>query len=81
MSNLKKYIQKRKKDDTEFAKDFESGYEEFKIGEMLKQARVEVYQCPGCFTPKRIVKIHSLRYSYKSLLKRDSSATDYNLFL
>lgn len=42
MSDLKKYIQKRKKDDVEFAKDFESGYEEFKIGEMLKQARVEV---------------------------------------
>ncbi|MFA5427735.1 MAG: helix-turn-helix transcriptional regulator [Sulfurimonas sp.] len=42
MSDLKKYIQKRKKDDVDFAKDFDSGYEEFKIGEMLKQARVEV---------------------------------------
>ena len=42
MSDLKKYIDKRKKSDAEFAKDFESGYEEFKIGEMLKQARVEV---------------------------------------
>jgi ribosome-binding protein aMBF1 (putative translation factor) len=42
MSDLKKYIDKRKKDDVAFAKDFESGYEEFKIGEMLKQARVEV---------------------------------------
>jgi ribosome-binding protein aMBF1 (putative translation factor) len=42
MSDLKKYIQKRKKDDVDFAKNFESGYEEFKIGEMLKQARVEV---------------------------------------
>lgn len=42
MSDLKKYIQKRKKDDVNFAKNFESGYEEFKIGEMLKQARVEV---------------------------------------
>lgn len=42
MSDLKKYIDKRKKNDVAFAKDFESGYEEFKIGEMLKQARVEV---------------------------------------
>jgi ribosome-binding protein aMBF1 (putative translation factor) len=42
MSDLKKYIQKRKKDDVDFTKNFESGYEEFKIGEMLKQARVEV---------------------------------------
>lgn len=42
MSDLKKYIDKRKKNDVDFAKDFESGYEEFKIGEMLKQARVEV---------------------------------------
>lgn len=42
MSDLKKYIEKRKKDDSNFAKDFDSGYEEFKIGEMLKQARVDV---------------------------------------
>lgn len=42
MSDLKKYIDKRKKDDVDFAKKFDSGYEEFKIGEMLKQARVEV---------------------------------------
>ncbi|MBU4060166.1 helix-turn-helix domain-containing protein, partial [bacterium] len=32
----------RKNDDADFAKDFDSGYEEFKIGEMLKQARVDV---------------------------------------
>lgn len=42
MSDLGKYIQKRKENDLEFAKDFDSGYEEFKIGEMLKQARLEV---------------------------------------
>ncbi len=42
MSDLKKYIDKRKKDDVDFAKNFDAGYEEFKIGEMLKQARVEV---------------------------------------
>ena len=41
MSDLKNYITKRRKRDPEFAKDFESGYEQFKIGVMLKQAREE----------------------------------------
>lgn len=39
MSDLKKYIAKRKAKDAEFAKDYETGYEEFKIGVMLKMAR------------------------------------------
>jgi len=41
MSDLKKYISKRKKNDPEFANNFESGYEQFKIGVMLKIAREE----------------------------------------
>ena len=41
MSDLKKYVQKRKAIDKEFAKDFDEGYQEFKIGEILKQARIE----------------------------------------
>ena len=41
MSDLNKYIAKRKKSDAKFAKEFEEGYQEFKIGEMLKQARKE----------------------------------------
>ena len=41
MSDLKKYITKRKAKDLEFAKDFETGYQEFKIGVMLKMAREE----------------------------------------
>jgi len=39
MSDLGKYIRERKKKDIEFAKGFEEGYEEFKIGVMLRQAR------------------------------------------
>jgi HTH-type transcriptional regulator/antitoxin HipB len=39
MSDLKKYIAKRKAKDTEFAKHYETGYAEFKIGVMLKMAR------------------------------------------
>ena len=39
MSDLKKYIQKRKRTDKGFAIDFEKGYEDFKIGVILRQAR------------------------------------------
>jgi len=41
MSDLRKYIEERKKKDPDFAEGFESGYEQFKIGVMLKQAREE----------------------------------------
>ncbi len=41
MSDLQKYIKERKARDPEFAKDFDSGYEQFKIGVMLKQARLD----------------------------------------
>ncbi len=41
MSDLKKYIKTRKHKDSEFAKDFEQGYDEFKIGVLLKQARID----------------------------------------
>ncbi|MCD6311026.1 MAG: helix-turn-helix transcriptional regulator [Elusimicrobia bacterium] len=39
MSDLKKYIRKRKAKDSKFANQFDLGYEQFKIGAMLKQAR------------------------------------------
>ncbi len=39
MSDLKKYIVNRKKKDTKFAKGFDEGYEQFKIGVILRQAR------------------------------------------
>ena len=42
MSDLQKYIDKRKSQDNEFAKNFDSGYEEFKIGEMFKHTRKEL---------------------------------------
>ena len=41
MSDLKKYIDNRKKSDTSFAKDYDLGYSEFKIGVLLKRAREE----------------------------------------
>ena len=39
MSDLKKYIKKRKAKDPEFSENYETGYREFKIGVMLKMAR------------------------------------------
>jgi len=39
MSDLKKYISKRKANDPEFAKGYDEGFEEFKIGLILRQER------------------------------------------
>jgi ribosome-binding protein aMBF1 (putative translation factor) len=39
MSDLKKYIHKRKKKEKGFAKGYEEGYEQFKIGVILREAR------------------------------------------
>lgn len=41
MSDLKNYIKKRSKVDSEFAKDYEIGYNDFKIGLFLKDLRVK----------------------------------------
>ena len=41
MSDLQKYINKRKKKDKHFSKNYDSGYADFKIGIVLKQAREE----------------------------------------
>jgi HTH-type transcriptional regulator / antitoxin HipB len=41
MSDLTKYIKERKKRDRVFAKGFDGGYEQFKIGVILRQAREE----------------------------------------
>ena len=39
MSDLKQYINKRKEQDGDFSLNFDEGYQAFKIGIMLKQAR------------------------------------------
>ncbi len=41
MNALKQYVEKRKARDPEFAKNYETGYLEFKIGVLLRQAREE----------------------------------------
>ena len=41
MSDVEKYIKRRKESDPELAEDFDAGYEAFKIGAILRQARKE----------------------------------------
>ncbi len=41
MSDLIKYVENRKTKDSEFARNFDEGYQEFKIGVLLRQAREE----------------------------------------
>jgi len=41
MDDLERYIEERKKRDPEFADGFEIGYEQFKIGVILRVAREE----------------------------------------
>ena len=55
MSDLQKYIEKKKKQDSEFAKNFDRGYEEFKIGEILKQARKDM----GLSQEEVAIKLHT----------------------
>ncbi len=39
MSDLQKYIKKRKENDSDFALNFNEGYEEFRIGVLIRLAR------------------------------------------
>lgn len=39
MSDLKKYVAKRKKEDSEFAENYDIGFQNFKIGVLLKEMR------------------------------------------
>ncbi len=41
MSDIDRYIKRRKKTDPEFARGFDEGYRDFKIGVILRQAREE----------------------------------------
>ena len=41
MDDLDKYIEKRKKSSPQFTQNFEEGYQQFKIGILLKQARLD----------------------------------------
>ena len=63
MSDLQKYIEKKKKQDSEFAKNFDRGYEEFKIGEILKQARKDI----GLSQEDVAIKLHTKKSAISSI--------------
>ena len=63
MSDLEKYIRKRKKRDPEFAKDYNVGYEEFKVGVMLKAARKEA----GLTQEQLAIKLHTKKTAISRL--------------
>ena len=39
MSDVTRYVQKRAKQDPDFAENYDAGYADFKIGVVLRQAR------------------------------------------
>jgi HTH-type transcriptional regulator / antitoxin HipB len=41
MSDVQRYIKKRKKIDNDFADGFDTGYEQFKIGMVIKELRIK----------------------------------------
>ena len=72
MSDLEKYIKMRKSRDSGFAQDYDSGYEQFKIGVLLKKAREE-----AGFTQEELAKKLNTR---KSAISRiENHAEDIKL--
>ena len=72
MDDLDKYIQNRKKQSSKFAKDYDKGYEEFKIGVLLKQARLE-----AGLTQEQVAK--KLRTKKSAISKIENHAEDIRL--
>jgi HTH-type transcriptional regulator/antitoxin HipB len=72
MSDLKKYVEKRKERDREFADGYEIGYEDFKLGFILREARKE-----AGMTQEQIAKRLNTKKSAISRLENHS--TDFRL--
>jgi ribosome-binding protein aMBF1 (putative translation factor) len=72
MSDLKKYINKRKQQDPEYWKDFDEKFETFKLGVLLKQARKE-----AGMTQDQIAK--ELQTTKSVISRMENHATDIRL--
>jgi ribosome-binding protein aMBF1 (putative translation factor) len=72
MDDLDKYIKKRKKKSPKFAKNFDAGYEQFKIGAMLKMAREE-----AGLTQEQVAK--KLRTKKSAISRIENHAEDIRL--
>ncbi len=72
MSDLKKYIDKRKKQDPKFWKDFDERFETFKLGVLLKQARKD-----AGMTQEQIAR--ELKTTKSVISRMENHATDIRL--
>lgn len=72
MSDLKNYIDNRKKQDPEFWKDFDERFETFKLGVILKQARKE-----AGMTQEQIAR--ELKTTKSVVSRMENHATDIRL--
>jgi len=72
MSDLQKYIDKRKKIDQEFSINFDEGYKQFKIGIILRQAR----ESAG-FTQQELAK--QLKTKKSAISRMENHAEDIKL--
>ena len=72
MDDLDKYIEERKKKSPKFKKSFDKGYEQFKIGILLKQARLE-----AGFTQEEVAK--KLHTKKSAISRIENHAEDIRL--
>ncbi len=72
MSDLKKYIDKRKKQNPDFWKDLDERFETFKLGVLLKQARKE-----AGMTQEQIAR--ELKTTKSVISRMENHATDIRL--
>jgi HTH-type transcriptional regulator/antitoxin HipB len=72
MSDLKKYLDKRKNQDPDFLKDFDQRFETFKLGILLKQARKE-----AGMTQEQIAR--ELKTTKSVISRMENHATDIRL--
>jgi len=72
MSDLKKYVKKRKAKDATFAEGYESGYSDLKLGVMLRQAREN-----AGFTQEELAK--KLKTKKSAISRIENHAEDIRL--
>ena len=72
MDDLDKFIKKRKQLSSKFAQNFDKGYEQFKIGILLKQARLE-----AGLTQEQVAK--KLRTKKSAISRIENHAEDIRL--
>ena len=72
MSDLEKYIANRKRRDAEFAKGYDKGYAEFKVGVLIREAREQA----GLTQEEVAKRLHTKKTAISRL---EQHATDVRL--